>query len=956
MAEPTRTAWEMLADILDVPGRTIRAPIIEGMEASKEGKQLNPFDYLGAAGRGLYSAAMGEGRKYPGQKIYELAMDEEPLKPEEGWSPEAIKRALAGLGIEMAADVPGFGLAKKGLQLAGRGVGAVARATGAADIAANVAANLPKTRVGQAIGTTFTPQYLTKMGIGAAGPMEHSGEYYRRLRQMRTAESKHATEFMEKAAEYENLIPDTELRNAATAMSENINIGKTVAERFDDIPAGTPDDVVKWGRAIQSDIEEMIEKGMNKRGILNPEDVRFKDKMSYMPHIVVPAEEESIMSSVMRLFRNPTKYDEHYQGFNHGISRGAAVGTTDKAGAGAFRRKDIRKLSELNADSLHDGFGRVKYVNDIVDIFQKKGGEVSQQFAANDFLTGLVNDGLYSTKRGKGMREFVLPKRMKNSRVSKLLKGKYFDSNFVDDAERMIDAVKSKKDLGAAFKIWDDFSKYWKASALARPAFHVANGMSGLLVNHLNGINLLKPKTAMFYSKIAKAANLYRQGKFSQIKKMGNVEGRNMLDWLFMARDHGVLSADRSLMGDVIEMAQNNKYSKNMVKGLAKEVKNVFAGKGAKGKAKAAWEVAARVTPISPTKSMYLQASAKAGQFTEDTLRTSLFINNAMKHYKSLPRANKSWSEAAEKAALDVSKWHVDYSDLTNAERELFKRILPWYAWVRKSVPVYLQAMLEHPQTFNRIFKARGALQQAAYPGLETKDIPEYYREQMPIFTPFQQEYGDKKRLEMMGMERFLAPSTALRFLTAAKKTVTGEESRFPGSPLLQFGLESSLPAYNAITEAISNYSKYKEQPLMRHSADVEPLMGLMVPKTTAHFARGIVPLLGSLNKLMRGTLTAGVPNDLSPINKILQFVIARTYQVDLDQNRRREAYKILKDIEKIRRDIRYKNRDIMDPEKEEYLEDNRMYIERLRDALGEKRTGYREEMQRQAAQRRRGF
>ena len=68
-------------------------------------------------------------------------------------------------------------------------------------------------------------------------------------------------------------------------------------------------------------------------------------------------------------------------------------------------------------------------------------------------------------------------------------------------------------------------------------------------------------------------------------------------------------------------------------------------------------------------------------------------------------------SEAAYKAsAQSVRKYLFDYSDLSSAEQQVFKRVAPFYTFTRKAIPLYLEKLVTNPGKFQRLEYAKNAL------------------------------------------------------------------------------------------------------------------------------------------------------------------------------------------------------------------------------------------------------
>jgi hypothetical protein len=101
-------------------------------------------------------------------------------------------------------------------------------------------------------------------------------------------------------------------------------------------------------------------------------------------------------------------------------------------------------------------------------------------------------------------------------------------------------------------------------------------------------------------------------------------------------------------------------------------------------------------------------------------------------------------SSLSDEIMADVNKYHFDYDDLSRFERQVGRRIIPFYTWTRKNVPLQLEAMLSQPgKSINRYM----ALKRNLELGQEEEPIvPSYFKEQGFIQLPFlpggNQAYG----------------------------------------------------------------------------------------------------------------------------------------------------------------------------------------------------------------------
>ncbi len=127
------------------------------------------------------------------------------------------------------------------------------------------------------------------------------------------------------------------------------------------------------------------------------------------------------------------------------------------------------------------------------------------------------------------------------------------------------------------------------------------------------------------------------------------------------------------------------------------------------------------------------KAGAKIGSSIEGMQRVNLFL--------SFVDQGKSFEEAVE----GVNKFLFDYGELTEFEKSTMRRILPFYTFMRKNIPLMLEQMfIEQPNTFNTLNKAITNIEK-----MNDDYIDENYRNpyrQDYIQLPFgigENEYGD---------------------------------------------------------------------------------------------------------------------------------------------------------------------------------------------------------------------
>lgn len=153
------------------------------------------------------------------------------------------------------------------------------------------------------------------------------------------------------------------------------------------------------------------------------------------------------------------------------------------------------------------------------------------------------------------------------------------------------------------------------------------------------------------------------------------------------------------------------------------------------------------VREMSPTISRHIGDPIKhANSYGEDARRLSMFADGLNKAEKA---GIKNFDEAAAYAADHARKYLFDYSDFSNFERNVLGRLVPFYKWTRKALPLMVEMLLFKPGKVSLIPKVHEAVQVAnggqygndqSYPWITTADaiIPSWMRNNPGIYL------GDK--------------------------------------------------------------------------------------------------------------------------------------------------------------------------------------------------------------------
>lgn len=332
---------------------------------------------------------------------------------------------------------------------------------------------------------------------------------------------------------------------------------------------------------------------------------------------------------------------------------------------------------------------------------EKLGGPEHKRLSLMARLEGIAANGQAdSIMHGwKAVDDTILLKSLKDSEILKsvadmqamgfrevteLLPGGWSDP----DVARLLvemETINTPEKVGALIRAFDEFQSRWKAWALFSGGYHVRNKLGGMFANSLAGVNLdMYPKFSGLLRRYIKTGTT------------GDVQWDAGLANMF---EHGVVGdANIRDLSDVMSGAAHRR--------------GIF-GKSARGK---------RLDPTS-LDFILLEKNARIAQFVERSLRGPLFMDVWLKTDGNLDEA------------LDaVATYHFDYSELSAAERSVGKRLIPFYTWTRKNLPLQIEHMVRTPGKYTKYLHAKRNIEMGT---TRDPEEPGYYEDTMSILTPF---------------------------------------------------------------------------------------------------------------------------------------------------------------------------------------------------------------------------
>ena len=108
-------------------------------------------------------------------------------------------------------------------------------------------------------------------------------------------------------------------------------------------------------------------------------------------------------------------------------------------------------------------------------------------------------------------------------------------------------------------------------------------------------------------------------------------------------------------------------------------------------------------------------------------------------------------------AVMEANKWLFDYSDLSQFERRIARRVMPFYTFPRKAIPVVAEALATRPHTVAKYPLMAWAMEKHALSRLEMtekdyaqvkKILPDYMKTGSYILMPYRDNNGDLRFLD----------------------------------------------------------------------------------------------------------------------------------------------------------------------------------------------------------------
>ena len=405
----------------------------------------------------------------------------------------------------------------------------------------------------------------------------------------------------------------------------------------------------------------------------------------------------------------------------------------------------------------------------------------------------------------------------------KALEGIYFDRDMARIISRHHKNLMDTTSQEAFLKQFDTVQGLWKMWSLGvRPAYHTRN-IVGNIWNAYSLAGVKGPSGIKAYKDAGRLQNaawrndLPLDDVMMKTKVDGEVVELSSKDVWDMAIERGVLGRGQ-YSGDIVLDLERDLVRGGIgrVQGMAKNQRERY--KALKKAESSVRELGAEIplaSRLGGSESLPLKWGFALGNMAEGNARMAVFIDALRK------------GKSADEAGWLVKKVLFDYSDLSSFERNVLKRVIPFYTWTRKNIPAQIEGILKNPERYQKITTIREQIEHKH--GRPDPKFTEWWGKRVPIYL------GKEDEGEIWNMVSLLnyAPVADLERL---------------GSPL-QLAAEMTTPILKAPIEYFANYSTYRGKQIQQYKGQTQDFLGIRMPKRLVNLAENLVPI-AELNRL----------------------------------------------------------------------------------------------------------
>lgn len=274
------------------------------------------------------------------------------------------------------------------------------------------------------------------------------------------------------------------------------------------------------------------------------------------------------------------------------------------------------------------------------------------------------------------------------------LAGVYFGKEAASQVEQFVKNLREiSQPNSKAMQNFDKALSKWKAGVtIYVPSHHVRNMIGDVYFNWLGGVNSARP-----YSTALKVMRSQKD-RYEGIDALGGLTSPDALIKVMNGGGApGAVGKQTALtMKNGTNVTNDMVYVSAFQQGILPTTRVLEDIPD---------DVATGMEKFKPLGGKGQKAAHTISEGRDHYVRLAHFIDQ-------LKKSNKPFEQAVEEAATVVRKWHPDGMDLTKFERNVMRRVFPFYSWTRKALPLIVESMVAQPGKTMAIPKGQYMLQQ----------------------------------------------------------------------------------------------------------------------------------------------------------------------------------------------------------------------------------------------------
>jgi hypothetical protein len=273
------------------------------------------------------------------------------------------------------------------------------------------------------------------------------------------------------------------------------------------------------------------------------------------------------------------------------------------------------------------------------------------------------------------------------------LAGAYFGK---EAAEQINQFTRNLKDIAKPnskqMQMFDKVLSKWKAGVtIYVPSHHIRNMIGDVYFNWLGGVNSTRAYGTAF--KVMQS----QRGRYEGLAELDNLTNPKAIQRAMSGSSSNAVGKQTALtMRNGTHVTNDMVYVSAFQHGILPSTRVLEDIPD---------DVASGIDKFRPLGGRAQKAAHTLSEGRDHYVRLAHYVD-------VLKKSGKSFEAATEEAAGVVRKWHPDGMDLTKFERNVVRRMFPFYSWTRKALPLIIESLVATPGKVMAYPKAEYLLQQ----------------------------------------------------------------------------------------------------------------------------------------------------------------------------------------------------------------------------------------------------